>query len=68
MTGYAHLHPHGLVGEGRPHDAAGQPLRCGPGEIVWGYGRCKCGATSPMLRTRAERRRWHAEHKRQVSS
>ena len=53
---------HGLVRGGAPFTAEG---RSATGRT--GHGRCSCGETSPVLESNAARKRWHADHKADVS-
>lgn len=52
---------HGLRNEGKAVDAAGWFVKVGKG-------RCECGAQSPELTSDNARKRWHREHKAEVSS
>jgi hypothetical protein len=53
---------HTLAREGKPHDVGGRPS-----ESKWrGRALCSCRATSEVLDTDNQRKRWHREHKTQI--
>lgn len=56
---------HGLSAEGAPHDERGD--RIGSNTVSGiGRGLCACGATSDVLPSAGQRRRWHREHKQAI--
>ncbi len=58
MKGKTLVKGHTLIMEGQPCGYA----RNGPGQ-----GACSCGLRSPELSSNAARKRWHKEHKKEVS-
>jgi hypothetical protein len=57
---------HALRNEGAPHDMDGiLRFYAAGGE---GHGWCQCGAMSGWLTTTAARKKWHRQHKREVSA
>lgn len=71
MTRYyppRHIIGHGLMHEGAPHDSAGRRLHSN-GSSGKGRAKCRCGELSDQpLESAAARKRWHNEHKDQLSS
>ena len=57
------LKGHALVRRGWPHWNDGEAHLAA---TAGGSARCKCGAMSPWLPSRNERKRWHRGHKEQV--
>jgi hypothetical protein len=56
---------HALRGEGAAHNADGKRI-WPPVKGQLGHGRCQCGELSPAVLTNAQRKRWHADHKKQI--
>lgn len=56
MTG--RLPGHALRSQGAPYSEKGREISGSRG-----IARCECGATSAVLDSTAERKRWHREHK-----
>lgn len=54
---------HTLRYEGQPFDGNGKKLH----GVREGRGKCSCGALSDVLDSNNKRKRWHAEHKAEVS-
>lgn len=63
---------HTLAHEGAPHivDETGRVVRVrAPWGGVGGYGRalCSCGQMSPLFDSAHKRKKWHRDHKEEVS-
>lgn len=70
---------HGLRNEGAAYTSktcTEGPCKTSDGQRIanpWGgvsgagHGRCACGAESPHVRSGADRRRWHAQHKAEIA-
>ena len=54
------LEGHGLQGEGAAFSAPGVRVWHGNGP---GMALCECGAYSPVIKSRAQRKQWHRDHK-----
>lgn len=58
---------HTLRFEGRAYTDEGKVIDPWSSDAPWrGRGMCSCGTMSDVLNTRAERKRWHREHKAEV--
>ena len=54
---------HNLKADGAPFKADGTPVWDDKSTRGTGHAKCSCGDLSPVLGSRAERQRWHKEHK-----
>lgn len=60
---------HALAHEGAPYSLIdGRWVRLGIGVQPYGAARCSCGQMSPPLRSTTARRRWHREHKADITT
>ena len=64
---YTQIKGHGLQAEGKPYadNEEGGWMRV---HVYEGVGLCSCGATSDMFDSDAARKRWHKDHKAELSA
>ena len=65
---YTQIRGHGLKAEGKPYADNGEGGWMHLYQQHVGRGLCSCGATSEVLESDAARKRWHKDHKAEVSA